>query len=112
MKVTEVSGRDDRTVLDRLRREVGQAHVVALDEDGARMDSDGFARHLDGLLTRHAQVAFLVGIADGYPDGTEGIVNEKLSLSDMTLPHRLARILILEQIYRATAILHGEPYHR
>lgn len=99
-------------MLERLTRQTGNARVVALDEAGCSMDSERFASHLQSLLSTSAQVAFLVGGADGYPDGIDGIVHEKLALSPMTLPHRLARVLLLEQIYRAQSILHGEPYHK
>jgi len=86
--------------------------VVALDAGGEAMDSSRFARWLEALLSRHRRVAFLVGGADGIPPGMDAQVHERLSLSPLTLPHRLARLLLLEQIYRALTIIRGEPYHR
>jgi 23S rRNA (pseudouridine1915-N3)-methyltransferase len=111
--LVEIEGRTDRAVTDGIRRACGRGtHVVALDAGGAVMDSERFASHLAGLLSGHAKVVFLVGGAEGLPGGAGGLVHERLSLSAMTLPHRLARLLILEQIYRALSIASGEPYHR
>lgn len=76
------------------------------------MGSEAFARHLEKLLVGSPRVVFLVGSAEGFPEGTDAIVDERISLSQMTLPHRLARLLLLEQIYRALSILSGEPYHK
>ena len=111
--LVEVEGRTDRALLDRLRRSCSAGtRVVALDASGEAMDSEGFARRLESLLSRHQRVAFLVGGADGLPPGVDSLVHERLSLSPMTLPHRLARLLLLEQVYRAFTILRGAPYHR
>jgi 23S rRNA (pseudouridine1915-N3)-methyltransferase len=57
-------------------------------------------------------VCFLIGGADGLPPEALGAARERLSLGRMTLPHRLARLVLLEQLYRASSIVHGEPYHR
>jgi 23S rRNA (pseudouridine1915-N3)-methyltransferase len=109
----EVEGRTERALLDRLKRACSPGtHVVALDAGGEALDSSGFARRLEAMLSSHQRVAFVVGDADGLPAGTDALVHERLSLSPMTLPHRLARLLLLEQIYRAFTIIRGEPYHR
>lgn len=110
MGLVEIEGRSDKALLDRLRRASKSAHVVALAADGWSLDSEGFARHLETLLAKHPKVAFLVGGASGLPPGVLELADEKLSLSPLTLPHRLARLLLLEQLYRALAIIHGEPY--
>ncbi len=108
----EIEARAPRTLLARIQRETRGAHVVALDAGGRTLTSGAFARHLDALMSHHGSLAFLVGGAEGFPSGIDALVSERLSLSPMTLPHRLARVLLLEQIYRATTILHNEPYHR
>ena len=88
------------------------AHVVALEIDGRAMGSEPFARWLERAGSRgKGVVAFLIGGADGLPPDVSARAHEKLSLSAMTLPHRLARLILAEQLYRATAILRGEPYH-
>jgi len=87
--------------------------VVALDAGGQTMTSEGFARWLDGRMSRgKGNVAFLIGGADGLPEAIRARADETLSLSAMTLPHRLARLFLVEQLYRAVTILRNEPYAR
>ena len=89
------------------------AHVVALDVEGKAMTSEGFARWLDARMTQgKGRIAFLIGGAEGLPEAVRARAHEKLSLSTMTLPHRLARLFLAEQLYRAVTILRGEPYAR
>ena len=87
--------------------------LVALHEGGRPMSSDAFARWLGGKRdggTRHA--AFLLGGADGHGEAIGVHAQMVLALGPMTLPHGLARAVLVEQIYRATTILAGHPYHR
>ena len=87
--------------------------VVALDVDGQAMSSHGFARWLDARIARgKGIVTFVIGGADGLPPPIRTRADEKLSLSSMTLPHRLARLFLAEQLYRAVTILRNEPYAR
>ena len=89
------------------------SHVVALDVAGKAMTSEGFARWLEARgRAGKGQVVFLIGGAEGLPPRTIERSHEKLSLSTMTLPHRLARLLLAEQLYRAATILRNEPYAR
>jgi len=89
------------------------AHVVALDVGGRSMTSDAFARWLASRTTQgKGNVVFVVGGAEGLPPQLIARADEKLSLSAMTLPHRLARLVLVEQLYRAVTILRGEPYSR
>lgn len=85
--------------------------TVALEVGGERMSSHAFAQRIArwGAMGK-GDVAFLIGGADGLPAEVSAAANAKLSLSDMILPHRLARVVLAEQIYRAFTILRGEPY--
>jgi 23S rRNA (pseudouridine1915-N3)-methyltransferase len=88
-------------------------HVVALDERGVEPTSAELARRLAGWMRSGLPgVAFLVGDADGLPPEVVARAREVMALSRLTLPHRLARLLLLEQLYRALSIVRGEPYHR
>ncbi|HZU82271.1 MAG TPA: 23S rRNA (pseudouridine(1915)-N(3))-methyltransferase RlmH [Polyangiaceae bacterium] len=88
-------------------------HLVALDERGREPTSAELAERLSGWMRGGSPgVAFLVGDADGLPPPLVARAHEKLALSRLTLPHRLARLLLLEQLYRALSIVRGEPYHR
>lgn len=86
--------------------------VVVLDERGAEETSAAFARRVDRWLSGGQDVALVIGGADGLSDAVRARADETLALSRMTLPHRLARVVLVEQLYRAMTILRGEPYHR
>lgn len=87
--------------------------VVALDERGREPTSREFADWLGRQTASGARgLCFVLGGADGLPDGVRARADETLSLSRLTMAHRLARVVLLEQIYRAMTILRGEPYHR
>ena len=89
------------------------AHLVALDVGGRSMTSEAFARWLASRTTQgKGKVVFVIGGADGLPPQLIARADERLSLSAMTLPHRLARLVLVEQLYRAVTILRGEPYSR
>lgn len=87
--------------------------LIALDRRGKVLDSEAFARRLerwrdDGV----ADVAFLIGGADGHGEALLGKASLVLSFGAMTWPHLLARAMLAEQIYRAQQLLAGHPYHR
>lgn len=84
-----------------------------LDEHGALPTSRELAGKLGQAMNSGIQgVALLIGGADGLPAELPGKADYVLSLSRLTLPHRLARLVMLEQLYRAASILAGDPYHR
>ena len=85
---------------------------VALDEHGRELGTAGFARWLDTQRRDARDTAFLIGGADGLAPSAKSDAQLVLSLSAMTLPHGLARVLLAEQLYRASSILHNHPYHR
>ncbi|MCA9580787.1 MAG: 23S rRNA (pseudouridine(1915)-N(3))-methyltransferase RlmH [Myxococcales bacterium] len=89
------------------------ARVVALEVGGKALSSEGFAEVLERWDNGAIQeVAFLIGGAEGLPRSVTAKADMELSLSTMTLPHRLARLLLCEQIYRAYTIRRGEPYSK
>lgn len=89
------------------------ARVVTLEVHGKQLTSEAFAERLARWAEMgKGDVAFVIGAADGIPPEVRAVSEEELSLSAMTLPHRLARVLLLEQIYRGFSILRGEPYAR
>ena len=87
--------------------------LVALDERGERRESVAFARWLGDLEDRGVEgVLFVIGSDLGLDPGLVDRANERLSVSPMTLPHLLARLVLWEQLFRATDILSGGAYHR
>lgn len=90
-----------------------KAVVVALDRRGKIADSEAFARHLGRWRDESvADVAFLIGGADGHTEVLLKRATLVLSFGAMTWPHLLARAMLAEQIYRAQQLLAGHPYHR
>lgn len=89
------------------------AHVVVLEIGGKQLTSEGFSAWLElaGVEGR-SSVAFIIGGAAGLDASVLSRANERLSLGAMTLPHQLARVVVLEQVYRGFRIMRGEPYHR
>jgi 23S rRNA (pseudouridine1915-N3)-methyltransferase len=98
----------------RLLKSASAAEVtVALDKGGRALSSEAFARWLAERRDGGARaMAFLIGGPDGHGSAALDAATLKLSLGPMTLPHGLARIVLSEQLYRATTILSGHPYHR
>ena len=87
-------------------------HVVALDERGTAHTSQELSRWLGKRLQAGKDLVFLVGGADGFAPEVQARANERWSLSSLTLPHALVRIVFAEQLYRAVTLLDGHPYHR
>jgi 23S rRNA (pseudouridine1915-N3)-methyltransferase len=86
--------------------------VVALDEGGSTCDTQALADKLADWRMEGRDIAMLVGGADGLPAVCLERADETLSLSKLTFPHELVRVIVAEQIYRAWTILAGHPYHR
>lgn len=87
--------------------------IVALDERGDAWTSERLARHVAQLELRGvSRISLLIGGADGLAPDLRERADERWRLSDLTLPHDLARVVLLEQLYRAETIRSGHPYHR
>jgi len=100
---------EGESLLSRIR--AGE-RVVALDEGGKAPTSVELARKVAGWLQEGRDVTLVVGGSDGLAAAVRERAAETLSLSRLTLAHRLARLVLLEQLYRAFTILRGEPYHK
>jgi 23S rRNA (pseudouridine1915-N3)-methyltransferase len=122
LEVTEVreAGRTDRDAAngrraeaEALLRSAGRGtRLVALSREGVAESSERFARRLEGWQLDARNVALLLGGAHGLDRQLLERSDEVLSLSTLTLPHELARLVLLEQLYRAGTILRREPYHK
>ena len=87
-------------------------HIVALDERGASLTTQRFAEKLAQWRDAGNDVDFVIGSADGIAASVKAGAAAVLALSALTLPHGLARVLLVEQLYRAHSLLTGHPYHR
>jgi 23S rRNA (pseudouridine1915-N3)-methyltransferase len=89
-----------------------QAQTVACEIDGKSLDSSRFAELLQTAREQDRDLAFLIGGAFGLAANVTTASTMKLSLAPWTLPHEIARLVLVEQIYRAGTIVRGEPYHK
>jgi 23S rRNA (pseudouridine1915-N3)-methyltransferase len=89
------------------------AYVIALDEGGIKISSVGMSRHMDRLsVNGKGNIMFIIGGSNGLSEQVLNRADMRLSFSDMTFPHQLMRLILLEQIYRWFKISRNEPYHK
>lgn len=91
---------------------LAQARKVALDASGRELDTAGLARELDGLRPSGQSLVVLVGGPEGLAHDLIADMDRVWSLSRLTLPHPLVRVVLAEQLYRCWSLLQGHPYHR
>jgi len=98
----------------RIRRQIPKgAYVAALCVEGAPLSSEELSRRITGLKTKGvSRMAFIVGGSRGLSPGIKAAADLRLSMSPMTFPHHLARVMLLEQLYRALSIEAGSDYHK
>lgn len=99
---------------DKIKKHIAEnAFVIVMDEKGNGLRSLDFAKTLENLQhTGENHIQFIIGGADGLTDEIRGRANLLLSFGQQTWPHMLARVMLLEQIYRAQQISSNHPYHR
>ena len=87
-------------------------HIVALDERGTSVTTVALSERLKAWQLSGDDVAIVIGGPDGLEAGFKKTAHERLRLSDLTLPHAMVRVLLIEQLYRAWSITINHPYHR
>lgn len=106
----EVKRKEGEKLLKRIK---DNDYVILLDLAGKQMKSEQLAAHIDSLYTMgKSSISFVIGGSLGLSKEVIQRANERWCLSQLTFPHQLARILVLEQIYRSFRILKNEPYHK
>ena len=88
------------------------SRIVVLDERGSALTTAALARRLEQWQLGGGDVSFVIGGPDGLDPGFKQAAHERIRLSDLTLPHAFARVLLVEQLYRAWSINAKHPYHR
>ncbi|MDE2149529.1 MAG: 23S rRNA (pseudouridine(1915)-N(3))-methyltransferase RlmH [Gammaproteobacteria bacterium] len=96
----------------RILRLAAGAELIACDQLGQTLDTAGWARALARWRQAGSSVALVIGGAEGLSEEVLRSSAARWSLSALTLPHALARVLVVEQLYRASTLLDGHPYHR
>ena len=89
-----------------------RSYTAALCVEGRRMNSEGFAALVEEALEKRDSLSFVIGSSYGLAESVKNAADLRISLSDLTLPHMLARVLLAEQIYRALTIMNGGKYHK
>ncbi len=101
------------TEAERLLKILGESYVVALAIDGKKLDSEKFSSFISDKMVRGvSHLTFVIGGSLGLSEKILKKADFKISFSDMTFPHQLMRVILLEQIYRANRIMKNEPYHK
>jgi len=106
--------KDESALLKLCGREANSTrrYLVLLDSGGKQLSSEELAQFICGHLDRNPlPLLFAIGPADGFSDNTRNHADFVLSLGRMTIAHELARVMLLEQLYRAFTIIKGHPYH-
>jgi 23S rRNA (pseudouridine1915-N3)-methyltransferase len=107
---TQIKQKEGERILRKLSED---ACVIALAIDGKKIDSVGFAEQINKLgINGTSHIQFIIGGSLGLCDEVLSRADIKISFSDMTFPHQLMRVILLEQIYRAYRIINNEPYHK
>lgn len=122
VEIDEVADAPDTLPVERVLQEEGERllarirpteFVILSALDGERLDSVTFSSRMSQWMEEGgAQVTFVLGGSNGVSPAVTARANARLSLSDLTFPHAMARLVLLEQIYRAFRIRSGEPYHK
>lgn len=98
---------------ERIEQRTKGDYVIALDQRGKALDSVAISKRLsEWMSSGPSAIAFAIGGPAGLDPEFTRRANERWSLSSLTLPHKIARLLLSEQLYRALTIIRGEPYHK
>jgi 23S rRNA (pseudouridine1915-N3)-methyltransferase len=109
----ELEGKSQADQLARISEKLNpNAALIVMDERGKSLASRDFAAKMDQWQTAFQVIQFVIGGADGLSDEIRKKATMLLSLGSQTWPHMLARVMLMEQVYRAQQILSGHPYHR
>ena len=96
---------------EKISKEI-KGHVIALAIEGKKYSSESFAKLLSNIKDNGEELTFIIGGSYGIDEKIKNGTHQKISVSDMTFPHTLFRVMLLEQIYRGFMILQGAEYHK
>lgn len=99
--------KESKNILSKL-----SGYTILLDVASKNISSPLLAEKIEKLSQKTSKITFIIGGSDGVSDEVKNAVNEKISFGDITLPHQLARVVFLEQLYRAGTINAGIKYHK
>ncbi|MFD1040353.1 23S rRNA (pseudouridine(1915)-N(3))-methyltransferase RlmH [Virgibacillus byunsanensis] len=109
-EMNQVKEKEGERILNRIKP---NQYVIVLDLQGEQWSSEKLARNMEQLsIHGKSQVSFVIGGSNGLSDAVLKRADQKLSFSEMTFPHQLMKLILLEQVYRAFKIQKNEPYHK
>lgn len=111
-KSTDLSRILDKEATQILEAIPSSSHVIALDPGGESFSSEKLATKIEALQHRCSHLCFIIGGPEGLAQEVLKRSNERWSLSELTFPHPIVRIVLLETLYRAWTIIHNHPYHK
>ena len=119
LKVTELKEYTNLSNIEQIKKMEGEdiiknisGYVILMDVEGKMLSSEDLAENIDTISLNNSEITFVIGGSYGVSEGVKAKVNQKISVSKMTFPHRLFRIMLLEQIYRAFTINNNISYHK
>ena len=107
--ITQIKELEGELILKAVK---GAQLIIAFDERGKQHTTKAIAQNLNNWQQNGEHIALIIGGADGLSDSVKSSANQLCGLSNLTLPHSMARLLAVEQIYRAHSLLTNHPYHR
>ena len=113
LELVQVKDYPPRTLFERMLKQAGpSSFLVLLDSLGVQRTSEELAANLAEWNRTHKQIVFLIGNDIGFASNNQKRVDDVWSLSPLTFPYMVARLIVVEQLFRAMSILEGHPYHR
>ena len=113
VQVSRVSGKTQQAESEAVLKAAGKSPLILLDPRGKQFSSENLSEYLDAqALSGHGELAFAIGGPEGHTDELRSRAYLLWSLGELTLPHDLAMLVLVEALYRAATISAGEPYHR
>ena len=98
---------------ERIKKHIDKKdYIITLEIEGKQLSSEEFSKKIENTLIESSNITFIIGGSYGLADEIKSLSNFKLSVSKMTFPHQLFRVILLEQIYRAYKIMNNENYHK
>ena len=113
LSLVRIRNKPSRTKFDRMLQKAGpSSKIIMLDQRGQQWTTEQLAKNFQQWLMEFKTVSFLIGDAEGFTPNERHRVGSLWSLSALTFPYSIARLIVCEQLYRAQSILDGHPYHR
>ena len=112
IEIIELKDSNIKEERDNILKYINKEFIITLEIEGNMLDSPTLAHKIDNIFLTNPNITFIIGGSDGLHEDIKKISNYKLSFSNLTFPHQLFRVMLLEQIYRSFKILNNETYHK